>query len=147
LRDLRVRAVERAIERDGGDLEGVLGDFARSFLEPLVSDDAGKRWVRLSSRELLDPQLPPGLFLDEIIQPTQESLARALTRLCPGLDADRARLAAQSLVGQLMHIRLLHGYFSASSEVGSANGFELPRMTDHAVTFTAAAIRALERPS
>jgi len=145
LRDLRVRAVEQAIERDGGDLESILLAFAHSFLEPLVSGDAGKRWVRLSSRELLDPQLPPGLFFDEIIQPTQASLARALKRLCPGLDSEQARLCAQSLVGQLMHIRLLHTYLSTAGDAKSRREFELPRMTADAVAFSAAAIRSLER--
>jgi AcrR family transcriptional regulator len=145
LRDLRVRAVERAIERDGGDLEAILRAFARSFLEPLVSGEAGKRWVRLSSRELLDPQLPPGLFFDEIIQPTQASLARALKRLCPGLDSEQARFCAQSLVGQLMHIRLLHSYLTAAGDAKSTRGYELPKMTEHAVAFSAAAIRSLER--
>ncbi|MFN7941409.1 MAG: CerR family C-terminal domain-containing protein [Thermoanaerobaculia bacterium] len=148
LRDGRIQAIGRALAAPRGvDLEGLLRAFGESYLEPFVAGESGRRWVRLFSRELLDPQLPPSLLYDEVMQPTHAALARALRRLVPGLGAEVALLCVQSFVAQLTFIRQLNAYFALSANRRAARTYALPRLVDHAVAFSAAAVRALAPPA
>ena len=142
LRERRGRAIDEAI-RSGGDLERLLRDFAFAYLEPLVDGAVARRWSRLSLRELLDPQLSPDLFFDEMVEPTHAALAEALEKTLPRLGPDLARQCVQSLVGQLTHLRLLNGYFASAPAARAARNFDLSRAIDHAARFSAAAIREL----
>lgn len=144
----RVAAVDRALAgARAATLEDLLRAFADSYLEPFVAGEPGRRWARLSSRELLDPQLPPSLLYDEVMQPTHAALARALRRLVPGLGAEAALLCVQSFVAQLNYIRQLNAYFALSANRRASRTYALHRLVDHAVAFSAAAIRALAPPA
>ena len=48
--------------------ERLLRAFASAFVDPLVEEGAGRRWVMLVSHELIDPQLPPETFLGEMVE-------------------------------------------------------------------------------
>jgi len=143
LRERRGRAIDEAIRSGGDDLERLLRGFAFAYLEPLVDGAVAKRWARLSLRELLDPQLSPDLFFDEMVEPTHAALAEALERALPRLGPELARQCVQSLVGQLTHLRLLNGYFASAPTARTARNFDLTRAIDHAARFSAAAIREL----
>ncbi len=147
LRERRLAAVERALAAAGDDaLERFVEAFAAAFVEPLVAGDAGRRWLNLFSREMLDPQLPPGFFYREILLPTHGALADALCRARPGLDPAAARLCVQSAIGQLLYVVQLQRMAATTGDVEAASHYALPRLLAHAVRFTTAGIRHLEAP-
>ena len=141
LRDLRERRLARIEEVRGArpSLERLLAAFASVFVDPLVEEGAGRRWVMLVSQELIDPQLPPQTFLGEMVEPVQGALAAAMCEAAPGIDREDALLASQSLMGQLLHlVNLLR-----CPRNGPAP--ELAELVDHTVRFSAAGIRSLQR--
>ena len=115
------------------------GSFASAFVDPLVEEGSGRRWVMLVSQELIDPQLPPELFLGEMVEPVQNALAAAIVETAPGIDGGDARLASQSLMGQLLHLVNLH----RCPRTGPPP--VLAQLVDHTVRFSAAGIRSLQR--
>lgn len=141
LRDLRERRLARIAELRGGrlTLERLLRAFASAFVDPLVEEGAGRRWVMLVSHELIDPQLPPETFLGEMVEPVQGALAAAVIEAAPGIQYEDALLASQSLMGQLLHlVNLLRCPRSGPAP-------ELADLVDHTVRFSAAGIRSLQR--
>jgi TetR/AcrR family transcriptional regulator, regulator of cefoperazone and chloramphenicol sensitivity len=141
LRDLRGRRLEgiQAALGTHPTLESLLASFADSFVDPLVGEGAGRLWVLLVAQELIDPQLPPETFRGEMIEPVQQALAAGILQVCPGLEADDAALATQSLVGQLVHLVNLQRCG------GWVGGRDLAGLIDHTVRFTAAGLRSLQR--
>jgi AcrR family transcriptional regulator len=147
LRERRLQAVEQALARAGDDaLDRFVEAFAQAFVEPLVAGDAGRRWLNLFSREMLDPQLPAGFFYREILRPTHGALADALCRARPGLDPAAARLCVQSAIGQLLYVIQLQRMAVNTGDDEAARAYALPRLLAHAVRFTTAGIRHLEAP-
>jgi len=143
LRTSRLEAIARARE-ERADLEGLLRVFAEAFLEPFVAADGHCLWVRLYSREILDPRLPRGLFYEQTIGPTHDALAAAVREVCPRLDRATALRSVQSLIGQLLHVRHLLDYGAACDGARRESPFNLRDQVDHVVRFSAAAIRHLE---
>ena len=141
LRDLRQRRLAgiEALRGDRPSLERLLSGFASAFLDPLVEEGSGRRWVMLVSQELIDPQLPPELFYGEMVEQVQNALATAIVETAPGIDAADARLASQSLMGQLLHLVNLN----RCPRTGPAP--VLSELVDHTVRFSAAGIRSLQR--
>src|SRR5262245_36438774 len=68
LRAGRIESVKRAMNRTGREatVEELVEAFSTAFLEPLVTSAAGRRWINLMTREILDPQLPTDLFYNEM---------------------------------------------------------------------------------
>ncbi|HYB23396.1 MAG TPA: CerR family C-terminal domain-containing protein [Solirubrobacteraceae bacterium] len=106
LREQRVGSVRRFLAhgRARPALEKVLSEFARVFLEPLVEKDRGRLLIELWAREMLDPQLPPGTFEEEIVEPVQQVLAEAIAAAIPSISAATARLCVVSVVSQLVQV-------------------------------------------
>jgi len=144
LRAGRIEAVKTAMTRSGGEatVEELIASFGSAFLEPLVSSDAGRRWMNLMTRELLDPQLPSDLFYNEMVVPVRRELVAALARVCPGLDEDTADLCMHSLIAQLVHIERLQRKAERDKDGEQAN-YSIDRMLAHTVRFTSAAVRSL----
>src|SRR5258705_4522095 len=109
LRAGRIEAVKAAMSRSGGEatVEELIESFSIAFLEPLVSSAAGRRWMNLMTREILDPQLPSDLFYNEMMVPVRREFVGALERVCPGLDQAAADLCMHSLIAQLVHVERL----------------------------------------
>lgn len=144
LRERRLDSIRRSLEQHSTtSLERLLRSFTSAFLEPLVTESAGRTWVRLVSHEMADPQLPPELFLNEMMAPVQQSLADALRMVCPGLDAESADLCVHSLVAQLVHVVHLHRCATSGKDPRAQARYTPARLIDHVVRFSAASIRAL----
>jgi TetR/AcrR family transcriptional regulator, regulator of cefoperazone and chloramphenicol sensitivity len=142
MREQRLGSIRRILAARGdAALEDLLRAFAIAFLEPLLAATDGRLCSALMSRELLEPHLPPGLFVREIITPVHEELAAALIPACPGLDREAARRCTHSLVGQLVHFMRLERWLDSAPDE-SADRFPLPALVDHVVGFSAAGIRA-----
>ncbi len=144
LRAGRIGAVQRAMERAGGEapLEELLRSFSVAFLEPLVTSEAGRRWMNLMTREMLDPQLPSDLFYNEMTLPVRRELVSAMQRLFPNLGDDAADLCMQSLVAQLVHVERMQRSAQRAPDSELAR-YSVPVMLEHVVRFTAAAVRAV----
>jgi AcrR family transcriptional regulator len=143
MREQRIASI-RTARGQAGDLEAVLSAFATAFLEPFVSPSGGRLLLELITRETLDPQLPPELFLAEVVVPVHEALAEAITAVTPGLAPEPARLCVLSIVGQLLQVanRLRRTELSAGWKA------ELPPVSDmvrQIVCFSAAGVRACAR--
>ena len=140
MRDARLTSIERVMS--GGEepqLEALLKSYAGAFLEPLV--DGGPQFVNLMMREMIDPHLPPALFMDEMVSPVMMALGQALQTICPWLDEKGARYAIVSVVGQLMHAVGVKEMFERCGH-SDMPAFDLEEVVDHVVKFSAAGIRA-----
>jgi AcrR family transcriptional regulator len=143
MRDIRVASIKKVMSQEGAQpsLEDLLTSYANAFIQPLVDKHKAGRFVRLMAREMVDKHLPENVFIEEMIIPVMTALQQALTRICPALDEDRARLAILSVVGQLVHTTAAETMLEQSDHPGMPE-FELSEMIRHIVKFSAAGIRA-----
>ncbi len=142
LRTQRIASVRRTVTQAAGraSLERVLRAFADAFLEPLVDASAGRSLVVLLGRELLDPQLEPELFRDEMMTPVRSALVEALVAAEPRLVRRDLRLGMESFIAQLTHVVHLKR-FTDTLEPPPEEAFNLPELVEHIVVFAAAGIR------
>ena len=147
LREQRLQILRRHAESEGDrdTLEQFLRAYAAAFLETWVESRRGPAFLRLLSREMIEPHLPEG-FLAEFFEPVHAAFSTALQRLAPGLEPARARLASHSFVGLLMealNVRRCYGNRSGEASL------ELSVLTEHAVQLVAGGIRSLapQRPA
>ncbi len=146
LREQRISSIRLAMLRagDGASLELPLRAFTTSFLEPHLGESGGRRWMKLTSRELLDPHLAPGTFQREMVEPVQKALTEAVRPVCRGLDARAARRCFHSLVAQLVHVVQMH-HAPGAIRGGHPDDLALGAVVDHIVRFSAAGFRAHAR--
>lgn len=121
-------------------LEELLSSYARSFLEPLIEGDGRCRFVDLMVREMTDPHLPNGMFVNEMALPVMKALAEALQSLCPWLKPSTVPYIILSIVGQLAYAVAVRQMFEqcASRDIPRLDAEE---MIHHIVAFSAAGIR------
>ena len=144
LRDVRIDAVEKVMEKSDVSLEELLYAFAKSFIEPLVNEKSNSSIMELMNREMLDSHLPRSLFIEKIVIPTFNVFGKALMQLCPAMDETKTQLVIHSIIGQLVHIIQVQRMFGAEDE---ANTFmtDIDVLFDHIVKFSVAGIRAYEK--
>lgn len=144
LTDLRVRRIaglrRAAVNGGAASLERTLDAFTSAFLEPHLDQSAGRRLMRLFSRELLDPHLAPGTLRREIVEPVRQALAEAIRAAYPRIDPRAARRCAHSLVAQLAHVVQMRNLPGAMRDP-ALRDLSLDRAVDHIVRFSAAGIR------
>lgn len=106
MRERRLEAIRTVLAAHPGhpDPTRLLSEFAGAFLEPVSDWRRGRVLVRLMTRELVDRNLPPEVFAEEMIRPVETAFVDALRRAFPGLSEDDAILSAHSFVAQLMHV-------------------------------------------
>ena len=144
IRRQRLAALETASAAETGEgrLAVILRSFAEAFLAPIRETPAEQRPMQLLMREIVDPQLPRGLFDAELVRPVQRALTTAIASAAPALDARTVRLCAQSFLAQLVHV--LHAERFAPSEEDRADHLEPADLVDHIVHFTLAALDRLQ---
>jgi AcrR family transcriptional regulator len=143
MRDARLASIDNVMSQSNGKprLEDLLGSYANTFIEPLVDESKGRRFIKLMAREMVDSCLPPNMFLEEMIIPVMTALQRALVRTCPGLAESKAQLAILSIVGQLIQTVHAKTMFQQTDNPELPK-FDLTEAVDHIVKFSAAGIRA-----
>lgn len=141
LRERRIGALERLMDKDGIDLEQVLRTFADAFLEPLTEDVRGRVTMELIMRDMMKSHLPKGMIIEEMIKPTSVAFLRALRKVCPHINDEHAQLCLHSIVAQLIHILHSRKLFGSQDRPVLA-ATDMPGVVDHIVRFTAAGIRA-----
>jgi len=142
LQKRRLASIDKVMSGDlRPELEDLLRSYAESFLAPLVEGGPGGRFMNLMAREMIDPHLPPDMFLREMAMPVMTALGAALRKICPWLDESVVRPVILSIVGQLMQAVLAKGMFE-KSEYFEAPEFDVREIVNHVVKFSAAGIRA-----
>jgi AcrR family transcriptional regulator len=142
LRDQRMAMIDELMERDPAPtLEEYLGSFAEGFLEPLVDESLGRRFMLFVSREISDQKLPTGLFLGEFIRPLVTRAVSSLDRVGVPMTPEQSFYCIFSLIGQLLHA-VKGQHMSAQLERTGAAPFDLGGFIEHFVRFSAAGIRA-----
>jgi len=142
LRDQRLAMLDELMEREPAPtLEEYLTSFAEGFLDPLVGESSGRRFMVFVSREILDPRLPKTIFLEEFILPLFTRVVESLERVGIPMDPKQSLLCVFSLVGQLLHaVKAQH--VAAQTEHAEVIPFDLGSFLEHFVRFSAAGIRA-----
>lgn len=143
MRDTRIASIQKVMSQDDSKprLEDLLRSFAYAFVEPLVGESRGGRFIKLMSREMTDRHLPRNMFVKEMIVPVMSALQEALMKTCPGLEESKAVLSILSIVGQLIHTVVAETMLEQTDSPELAK-FELTEVVDHIVKFSAAGIRA-----
>jgi len=143
MRDARVASIDKIMSQSQAPprLEDLLRSYANAFIEPLVGESRGGRFMKLMAREMIDRHLPQNMFVEEMIIPVMTALQKALVKICPGLEESKAQLAILSIVGQLIHTVCAKAMFEWTDNPDIPK-FELAEVVDHIVKFSAAGIRA-----
>lgn len=142
LRDQRLAMLEELMRRDPTPtLEEFLAAFAEGFLDPLVDESRGRRFLVFVSREMLDPRLPATVFLEEFIHPLVNRVMDALARVGPPMAPEKALLCVFSLIGQLLHA-LKARHLLDQLDLPESKSFDLAGFLDHFVRFSSGGIRA-----
>jgi len=142
LRDQRLAMIGELMEQEPvPTLEEFLSTFAEGFLEPLVDESKGRRFMVFVAREILDPRLPTSVFLDEFIRPLIARAVAALDRVGVPMSPEASLLCVFSLIGQLLHAVKAH-HLASHVDAPEAVPFELGSFLDHFVRFSSAGIRA-----
>ncbi|MFO7654826.1 MAG: TetR family transcriptional regulator [Candidatus Krumholzibacteriia bacterium] len=105
-RDASIAALMSA-ERDARgrpDLDSLVGDFVRQYLEETLASAHGANFMRLIAWEMHDPRRGGTTFLRELVLPVHETFTGLLQAAAPGLGAKSASWAVMSLVGQIVHV-------------------------------------------
>ncbi len=142
LREQRLSMIEELMGRDPAPtLEEYLTGFAEGFLEPLVDESLGRRFMLFVSREISDQNLPDGLFIGEFIMPLVTRAVSSLDRVEIPLTPEQSFYCIYSIIGQLLHAVKGH-HLSDQLQLTGAAPFDLKGFIDHFVRFSAAGIRA-----
>jgi AcrR family transcriptional regulator len=142
IRDHRLATIEKVMSSDKPPaLEALLRSYAEGFLEPLVEGDPVCRFGILMAREMVDPRLPPEIFLNEMVAPVMSRLTEALQAICPWLETAEARYVILSVVGQLIHAVAAKEMVDRS-EQADLPALDLGEFVEHIVKFSSAGIRA-----
>jgi AcrR family transcriptional regulator len=144
LRDFRINSTNEYMAQSPEDisLEGLLYNFSKAFLAPLIEEATGQNVMKLMVREMLFPQLPANMVFEELILPMSTVLQQAMVKVCPGLDEQQALWSIFSLVGQLLHTMHIQGMM-ANHPDEKFSDFDVSSAVDHIVAFTVAGVRAL----
>ncbi len=142
LRDLRIETIRRDMSGvEDATLEYFLESFTKGFIDPLVGDSKGRRFVIIINREMADPRLPREMFVEEFLEPMMSEVGEALMKVMPSLDSGVARLSLMSMVSQLLHALMIRKHFIPEGGAPVVPG-DLAAHLDHIVRFTAGGIRA-----
>ncbi len=140
IRERRLASIEEVMSAGGRpELENLLRSHAISFLEPLIEGERQCRFINLMAREMIDPHLPHGMFLAEMVTPVMSVLGKALMEICPWLDEANVQVVILLVVGQLMHAVCAKQMFEEGGELFPVR---IEDLVNHIVRFSAAGIRA-----
>jgi len=144
MRDVRIASIEEVMSQTDHEptLEELIRGFATAFIEPLIDQSSGRRFMKLMVREMSDPRLPRKMFVEELAAPTLSALGKAMAKLYPGLDQRKIVLSIMSIVGQLVQVIRLNEMCDIEDFVG-VPAPTLTEMVDHIVEFSTAGIQAM----
>lgn len=143
MREVRIASIETVMSQTSrpAGLEDLLRSFANAFLEPLTAESKGRGLMKLIIREMIDPRLKVNIFFDEMVTPVVAVLLKAMLSICPNLEKQKALMAIQSIVAQLVHAVHSQQMFGSQGK-NEVPLHDLSVAVDHIVAFSAAGIRS-----
>ena len=143
MREARLKSIEKVMSQTDHEptLEELIRAFATAFIEPLIDQSSGRRFMKLMVHEMSEPHLPKNMFVEEIAEPTITALSNSLAKVYPGVSQEKTILSIMSIIGQLVHIIHIKEMFELGNLVGTPTP-NLAEMVDHIVEFSTAGIRA-----
>ena len=135
LRDRWLASIRDAMSGSEPSIDLLLTQLAHSFVEAFATADDGRQRWQLLTHELMSPRLGEALRAN-LVTPTLDELAGALTILDPELAVEQARLRAEAVFAQLHY--LVH-----PERLDGQSREELDQRLAHAVCFASAGLRAL----
>ena len=87
-----------------------------------------------------DPQLPPTMFIEEMVEPIQQMMVRAMRSIYPKMSINTATMCLHSLVAQLIHLVQTRKFFTEAGR-GNTVMSDMERLAEHIVQFSAAGVR------
>jgi len=142
MREQRTEAVASVVQQAErrGDAATVIEAFARAFMQPLTDPARARVMLRLFLREMSDPHLPRGMFIEQMAKPMQVLMVDAIRRACPSVTEQQAALCFHSLVGQLVHLLQVWKMMADADGEAGALMPQLEAGIDHVIRFTAAGL-------
>jgi AcrR family transcriptional regulator len=123
-------------------LEELLEAFSRAFLEPLMDEEKGRRFIRLMVREMNTPRLPKRMFYEEVAEPTLRLLGSAMKEIYPQMSDKQLMPCMISVIGQLVHM-IRFAETVGVEMMGEQYHFpDLSEWINHVVKFSAAGVRS-----
>jgi len=121
-------------------LESLILVFVEIFIELFVKTASGSSFMKLMQHERHDPNLPKGLFLEEVVQPVRSIMREAFLVVCPELSRMEADLCLHSIVAQVINLMQAQDLFKGH------NKEEMPLMdieksVEHIVKFSIGGVR------
>jgi AcrR family transcriptional regulator len=140
----RKEVIEEIMSDENGPvtLEKLLEVFSHAFLEPLIDEEKGRRFIKLMVREMNTPRLPRQMFHEEVAEPTLRSLGSAMKQIYPQMSEEQLLLCMISVIGQLVH---LIRFTEAIGVEMMGEQFHVPELSSwigHVVKFSAAGVRS-----
>lgn len=147
LREMTARRKEMIEEIMSGEngpvtLEKLLEGFSKGFIEPLVDEEKGRRFIRLMVREMNTPRLPKQMFNEEVAEPTLRSLGLAMKEIYPEMSDEKLMLCMISVIGQLVHLIRFTETIGVEMMGEQYHVPDLSEWIGHVVKFSAAGVRS-----
>ena len=147
LREMTARRKEMIEEIMSGangpvTLEKLLEGFSKGFIEPLVDEEKGRRFIRLMVREMNTPRLPKQMFHEEVAEPTLRSLGSAMKEIYPQMSEQQLMLCMISVIGQLVHLIRFTETIGVEMMGEQYHVPDLSEWIGHVVKFSAAGVRS-----
>jgi len=140
----RKEVIEQIMSGENGPvtLEKLLEGFSRAFLEPLIDEEKGRRFIKLMVSEINTPRLPEKMFHEEVAEPTLKSLGSAMKQIYPQMSDEQLMLCMISVIGQLVHLIRFTETIGAELMGEQFHVPELSSWIGHVVKFSAAGVRS-----
>jgi AcrR family transcriptional regulator len=138
----RSRRIRQELSQDRAvtSLESLIRSFAEVFLEPFLNDGGGRRFMRLMMHESQNPNLPKGLFLNQVIKPVRNIMRQALIMVCPTLNRVEADFCLHSIVAQLLNVIQAQELFKELDKKEMPL-LDLKKSIEHVVRFSVGGVR------
>ena len=121
---------------DAGAAAALLAAFLRQFAERILADEELACGTLLMLREAIRPSEALGDVVEGFTRPHEELLAGAVGRVAPDLSPEERRLAARSVLAQVLFHRLYRPFLVRHGAPNRYDPADVARVADHLVRFS-----------
>jgi TetR/AcrR family transcriptional regulator, regulator of cefoperazone and chloramphenicol sensitivity len=135
-------------ELNTDDPEEALRQFIRAYMEALLSNDRPKWYLRIMSREFIEPTVALDRFIEDVIRPWFGRLMQIVAMFSVAkLSEQRLHLMAISVVGQCHFIFKCQAVILRLSGKDAYDSSDIDEFVKHVTAFSIGGIRALMGPA
>lgn len=110
--------------------------FIRLFLDRLMDEGDSSAAICLMLREASEPSEAIDAIVNSFVMPHQERLIQTLSVLCPDARRETLALAAQSVIGQILHYRVFRPFLERIPDHGRWTPRRAERVAAHIARFS-----------